>query len=244
MASWEGFETYIATDNELPRSTALDAMELMHQFSFLCRAWIEILDRVEPFQNVEEKLGVRDLRIIENESLRLSRIQHEITHELVEIDSGDVMIVEPVRLQYVLELRERFFLERAQRMVYERLDALDRRMAVIRDVLERAYQEGSRRQGQTLQLLFAGAVAAALTALIPAVAAPHRPGLQWAVGIATAACWIVLILLIVRMKLRIEVTLQPPDEPDWLAEQPKPRKPAAPGHTPVVDPGRDRGQLQ
>ena len=43
----------------------------------------------------------------------------------------------------------------------------------------------------------------------------------------------------VKTKLRIDVTLQPPDDPDGIDQQPRPRSPVAAVDTPPAGPGKD-----
>jgi hypothetical protein len=222
IASWEGFETYIACENEVVLEKVLDAFELSHHFAFLCRAWTEVLDELEPLESPRSVIGASEIQELEDRLLYLAELQQQITESLVEMDSGDVMLLDPVQLQLVSDFRERFFIERAKRMVFDRLDALDRQTAVIRDVLDRSYQEASRRQAEYLQLLFGGAVAASITALIPATADNGVGSLTRAVTWgATAVIWVALVLIVLRLlRLKIGVRLHARIRPRWLAQTP------------------------
>jgi hypothetical protein len=240
LASWEGFETYIATDGDADLQRTLHAFELTHQFSFLCRAWTEILDRyVALHADVGEELPVLRQRLT-----RLAYHEHQITESMIEIDSGDVMLLDPVQLELTLEFRERFFLERAKKMVVERLGVLDRQATVIGGAIDRARQDRYNRDALTLQLLFAGAVAASIAALVPP-SAHFESSTGW--NVVTWALVGVLWLLIVAVAILVvrrreqTPTLQPVTKPEWLERQPKPGTPAPPDRTPPEHPDTGHG---
>ncbi len=202
IASWEGFEVYAAAASEELRQSAIDSFELAHVFAFLCRAWIEILDDMRAVEIPRSDIDERELQTLVRRIVDLSALEQKITNSMAEIDSADIMLVEPLRLQFALDYAVRFQVPRARDMVYHRLEALDRQTTVIRDVLNQTWQEAAQRQGTNLQLLFAGAVAATIAALVPEVAAVsgHQKS---AVIVLTASLtvilWLAIVLLITRV---------------------------------------------
>jgi hypothetical protein len=191
LASWEGIDVYVAADDAGMREAALDSFELSHQFAFLCRAWIDILDR-EPPTDIPEKMNAGDVKRLEAQMRKLSVLDRLMSASLIEVDSADVMFVDTFRLELAHDYAERFKLGRLRAMVFDRLDAMSRESAVARDILDRNYQQAVNEQGDRLQLLFAGAVAAQLAALVPATfALAHhlRLGLGLGVLALTITLW-------------------------------------------------------
>jgi hypothetical protein len=195
LASWEGFDVYLGADTVDLREAAVDSLELSHQFAFLCRAWIEILDRL-PTEIPTEELIVPNRHDLERRMLEWSALERSLSASMVEIDSTDVMLVDPLWLDLAFDYGVRFKLGVLKAMVFGRLDALDRQTAVVRDVLDRNYQEAVNKQGERLQLLFAGAVAAQIAALVPATAAAPS-GARLPLAIVVPAVTILLWFLFV-----------------------------------------------
>lgn len=243
MASWEGFETFLSAEDDSAVERAIGAFELVHHYSFLCGAWIEILDNLKALEAPSEQAGRRDIEALEQRLLYLAELEQQITQSMIEVDSGDVMLIDPVQLQLVLDFRQRFFLERAKRMVFERLDALDRQTTVIRDVLDRNFQEGARRQAEHLQLIFGGAVAASITALIPATSEIDG-SLRVLTWVATGLVWLSLVLIVLRLlRFRAGVTLQSDLTPGWVSHSiASARSAEYVPDTPQAHLGTDRGQ--
>ena len=190
LASWEGVDLYVAADDADCREKALDMLELQHQFAFVCRAWIEILDRA-PAIDIPTRLSTADVEQLEAQMRTLSRLERSLSASLVEVDSTEAMLVETLRLELANDFAQRFQLTRLKAMVFSRLEAMTRESEVARDILDRNYQEAVNEQADRLQLLFAGAVAAQLTALIPAIFALDK-GRQAGVGVAVVLLTVVL----------------------------------------------------
>lgn len=140
VASWEGFEVYASAESEDLRQSAIDSFEMVHVFAFLCRAWIGILDDMRAVEIRRSDLDEGELQTLVRRIVELSALEQKITNSMAEIDSADIMLVEPLRLQFALDYAVRFQLPRARDMVFHRLEALDRQTTVIRDVLNQTSQ--------------------------------------------------------------------------------------------------------
>ena len=213
VASWEGFEVYAAASSDPLRQSAIDSFELAHVFAFLCRAWIGILDDMRTVEIPRSDLDERELQALVRRIIELSALEQKITNSMAEIDSADIMLVNPLRLQFALDYAIRFHAPRARDMVLHRLQALDRQTTVIRDVLNQTSQEAAQRQATNLQLLFAGAVAATIMALVPEVAAVHgheKSAVIVVTASVTVVLWVLIVVAITRV-FRRRIHLAMPD---------------------------------
>jgi hypothetical protein len=158
-------------------------------------------------------LDERELQALVRRIIELSALEQKITNSMAEIDSADIMLVNPLRLQFALDYAIRFHAPRARDMVLHRLQALDRQTTVIRDVLNQTSQEAAQRQATNLQLLFAGAVAATIMALVPEVAAVHgheKSAVIVVTASVTVVLWVLIVVAITRV-FRRRIHLAMPD---------------------------------
>jgi hypothetical protein len=190
----------------------VSAYEWTHVNRFWLKTWLDVLDALD-YNAVDRLRGrrllERDLAPLAKEGLELADLRRRVTQQLVETDVRNIPLDSVFGRQALPALGRTFELEAWKALLRERLDTMRQQHEIVLGVVNFGYQAASRRQGEKLQLLFAGALAASLTAFIPALltfANWGRPALPWVVTtiVATFAIWaLVIVWVVFRWKISV-----------------------------------------
>lgn len=202
----------VAKDAECAAAAA-DCVEAAHQMWFLARTWVGVLDQMGTVNITERDISSAELADLERRVAQLSALDFEISRSMVTVESAAVMLREPWQADLIDQALRTFEISVQQRLITQRLMAVDRNHTTAAEILDRANQAIARRQGNQLQLLFAGALAAGLAALIPTTAAVTTGSpqtIRWVTVVTTLVVWIFAAYAIHRLS-RVHVSLTSPD---------------------------------
>jgi hypothetical protein len=206
MVSCDVDAIFVAADSAEKLDAAVDCIEAAHQMWFLCRAWVGILDAIGTVQIDDEDIDENVIRALERRVVDLSALEHRIASSMTEVETASVMVRGAWLAQAIDFALECFEVQTQRRLLDQRLMAIDRNHKTVAEILDRAHQKAARAQADRLQLLFAGAVAATLTALIPATASLHAPVLQVATFGLTGLVWVLFAIAVIRLgRFRIRI---------------------------------------
>lgn len=206
MVSCDVDAIFVAAESQERLDAAIDCIEAAHQMWFLCRAWVGILDAIGTVQVDDDEIDEETIQALERRVVDLSSLEHLIASSMTEVETASVMVRGAWLAQTIDFALECFEVRTQRRLLDQRLMAIDRNHKTVAEILDRAHQKAARAQADRLQLLFAGAVAAALTALIPATASLHAPVLQVATFVLTGFVWVLFGIAVVRLgRFRIRI---------------------------------------
>lgn len=216
IASWGGrhFLVRLDSDRHAMMTDIEEAFELVETYRLISRIWIDYLDRVRP--SLSGSFGEAELAVLEKELLEVSILEQRISYTMIELDAIELAAVSAIRRRLLLDMRDRLRLGELQQLIDRRVDAMHVHSQMIKSVMDRVASEATRRHGDKLQMLFSGAVAATVLALVPAVAgldAHQRTTIGIATACLTVLAWIALIIGVRRFS-RVEVSFDPPVSQD------------------------------
>jgi hypothetical protein len=223
VASWGGRHLLVRVDDEASGigSDVAEAFELIETYRLLARVWIDYLDRARPAV-MGRTLYESDVQTLERELIDHSLLEQRISYLMIELDAIELAAVSAVRRRLLLDFRDRLRLPELRGLISQRLAALHLHTQMVKSVVDRAAQEAARRQADKLQMLFSGAVAASLAALIPPLAdfGGERQGILAAVtGAVTLLAWLALATVVKRLS---PLSLTFADAESGLPVQPPP----------------------
>ena len=201
-ASCDADAALIVTDEGAARRIGHDYLAMSQKMWYLARTWAVVLDEVGTLQVEGDLLRQEEIQAIERHVLDLSTLEMEIAYSMTTVEAAGVMLRDTWHIELVEESMRRFGVEVQQRLIERRLHAFARNHDTVSEILDRVHQKSARGQADRLQRLFAGAVAASLTALIPATIQVDQSAVHIATGIGTAVIWIGLAAWIWRESRR------------------------------------------
>ena len=167
-ASCDADAALIVTDEGAARRIGHDCVAMSQKMWYLARTWAGVLDEVGTLKVEGDLLRQEEIQAMERHVLDLSTLEMEIAYSMTTVEAAGVMLRDTWHIELVEESMRRFGVEGQQRLIERRLHAVARNHDTVSEILDRVHQKSARGQADRLQRLFAGAVAASLTALIPA----------------------------------------------------------------------------
>jgi ketosteroid isomerase-like protein len=195
------------------RPGALQCVELAQDMWFLVRTWTDVLERRRPMVDIGRPYSEAKIRRLEGTMVASSTTEQQIAQSLIEVDSTTVMFSTPWQAQLVEACNHIFCVPLFRRLASERLSAIHRHHGIVAQVVQQAYGQSARKQGDRLQILFAGAVAAQIAAVVIAIWAlvgqngfASRTALPIIVaGVVLVALWGAAGVYILRRRISVTV---------------------------------------
>jgi hypothetical protein len=169
---------------------AEQCVTMAERFWFLARTWVGVLDQIGTVEIEEDTFNPERFRELERRVIDLSTIEYEIERSMVTVEAAGVMLGDTWNVELVRKALERFDVGVQRRLIDQRVKAVARNHDTVAEVLDRIDQQAGRRQADRLQLLFAGAVAAAITGLIPTT--HSEPDVEAETWVLTGIVWVAI----------------------------------------------------
>lgn len=189
-----------------PRRADVRAIfEVAESYRLLIRVWIEYLSRAQTI--LADEYDEAELRALEGTLLASANLRQRILGSMTELDVLSLAARDNGRRAIMADVVHRLDLVPLREVAERRLAAVTDYNGMLANVIDRLYQEAGRRQGLKLQALFAGALAAGIVALVPALAAiasgETRDALIPIVVLSVILIWLCVVLLLARMGVTI-----------------------------------------
>lgn len=207
----------VVADSSEARRVAHDCIAMAQKMWYFTRCWYGVLDQMGTLQARGEKLQPGQIHEMERQVLDLSTLEFEVAYSMTTVEATGVMLRDTWHVELFETALRRFGVADQKRLIERRLQAVARNHDTVTEILDRFHQRAARQQADRLQLLFAGAVAASVTALLPAVAAVGKAPITVATAITTFLGWVALAVIIWRVSKR-QIRLAPAAERSRLVE--------------------------
>jgi hypothetical protein len=194
FASCDADAVLLLADDAGNRAIAEQCVTMAERLWFLARTWVGVLDQIGTVEIEEDTFNPQRFRELERRVIDLSTIEYEIERSMVTVEAAGVMLGDTWNVQLVRKGLECFDVGVQRRLIDQRVKAVARNHDTVAEVLDRIDQQAGRRQADRLQLLFAGAVAAAITGLIPTT--HSEPDVEIETWVLTGVLWVVIASVI------------------------------------------------
>ncbi len=144
-----------------------------------------------------------ELHTLGSELMNATEMQMSVDKALLDVDHANIGFNSTLFRKLIADLYTRFETGRVLDLITDRLAVIDTRNQLLSAVIDRAYQEATRKYSERLQLLFAGAFAAGLLSLIPGLlAVPGKPSAAWywfpIVVVGLVSVWASVVIVVSR----------------------------------------------
>jgi hypothetical protein len=207
----------VVADSLEARQIAHDCIAMAQKMWYLARCWSGVLDQMGTLQVRGENLRPEQIHEMERQVLDLSSLEFEVAYSMTTVEATGVMLRDTWHVELFRAALRRFGVADQQRLIERRLQAVARNHDTVTEVLDRFHQHAVRQQADRLQILFAGAVAASVTALLPAIAQVGKAPITVATVVITFLGWLALAVVIWRIGKR-QIRLAPAPRRSRLVE--------------------------